>query len=327
MYRIILLLCIFFTFNMASAQQKYTIVKGDTLWDIAGEFYDDNFQWPIIWKYNTYINDPDLIFPEDKLVVPILFGGESYHLADNSSLIKLTTSQSMGAESAYQKEQAYKSSLSSKKVDFQNINNLELIMPENPSYNLIVNELEKTYVATNNVARINAGKGEVNIGDKLTIYGFKRETPYGKIYKTAGVGEVTSVGKQTSVIKIIKAYDPIEKTFFAGKFRNFSFPEPSGYRVVNSDITGSILFMTNDMRVSGEGYRCIINLGYSDNVKEGDVLNVIQQAEEEGYIRNIKIATIQIIYADQKTSTAQIIDSKKEISKGNKVILSKVAIK
>ncbi|TYB36443.1 MAG: LysM peptidoglycan-binding domain-containing protein [Flexistipes sinusarabici] len=326
MFRIIILLCIFFIFTAASAQQKYTIEKGDTLWDIAGEYYDNNFQWPIIWKYNTYINDPDLIFPEDKLVIPILFGGKSYHLADNSSLIKLT-SDSYGLENVSKNEQAYKSSLSYYSVDFQNIDNLELILAERPSFELLVNERERTYVAADNIIRTNAGRGDVSTGDKLTIYSVEKETPYGIIYKTAGVGTVTEVEEKTSVVKITEAFEPIEKTFLADTYRDFSFPEPSGYKVVNSDISGSILFMTNDMRISGEGYRCIINLGYNDNVKEGDVLNVVQQVEEDEYIRNVKIATIQIIHSGKNTSTAQIIDSKKEISQGNKVILHKVAIR
>jgi len=326
MYRIILLVCIFFTVTAASAQQKYNIEKGDTLWDIAGEFYDNNFQWPIIWKYNTYINDPDLIFPKDELVIPILFGGKSYHLADNASMIKLN-SDNYSLDNVSEKEKAYKSNLSYYNVDFQNIKNLELILEEKPSFELLANELEKTYVATNNLVRINAGRGDIKVGDKLTIYSIKKETPYGTIYTTAGVGKVTKTEKRTSVVKITEAYEPIEKNFLADKFRDFSFPEPSGYKVVNSDITGSILFMTNDMRISGEGYRCIVNLGYADNVKEGDVLNVVQQIEENGYIRNIKIATIQIIHSGKNTSTAQIIDSKKEISQGNKVILHKVAIR
>lgn len=326
MFRIILLVCIFFTVTAASAQQKYDIEKGDTLWDIAGEFYDNNFQWPIIWKYNTYINDPDLIFPKDELVIPVLFGGKSYHLADNASMIKLT-SDNYSLDNVSEKEKAYKPNLSYYEVNFQNIKNLELILEEKPSYKLLANELEKTYVATNNIVRINAGRGDVSTGDKLTIYSIQKKIPYGTIYKTAGIGTVTKVEERTSVVKITEAFEPIEKTFLADTYRDFSFPEPSDYKVVNSDISGSILFMTNDMRISGEGYRCIVNLGYADNVKEGDVLNVVQQIEEDEYTRNVKIATIQIIHSGKNTSTAQIIDSRKEISKGNKVILHKVSLK
>lgn len=44
--------------------QRYSVSKGDTLWDISGQsnIYGDNFQWPLIFKANRdQIEDPDII--------------------------------------------------------------------------------------------------------------------------------------------------------------------------------------------------------------------------------------------------------------------------
>jgi hypothetical protein len=46
------------------AAQHYSVVKGDTLWGIAGQkdVYGDNFQWPLVFKANRdQIQDPDII--------------------------------------------------------------------------------------------------------------------------------------------------------------------------------------------------------------------------------------------------------------------------
>jgi LysM repeat protein len=58
----------------ASPEQsgKHIIRQGDTLWDIANTYYRDPFLWPLIWKSNPTVNDPDLIYPGNTLAIPSL---------------------------------------------------------------------------------------------------------------------------------------------------------------------------------------------------------------------------------------------------------------
>jgi len=50
----------------------HTIVKGDTLWDLAREYLGDPYLWPQLWERNQYIKDSHWIYPGDPLVIDLV---------------------------------------------------------------------------------------------------------------------------------------------------------------------------------------------------------------------------------------------------------------
>lgn len=56
----------------APAGNTYTVVDGDTLWDIAGRILNDATRWPEIYALNVALigSDPDLILPGQVLTLP-----------------------------------------------------------------------------------------------------------------------------------------------------------------------------------------------------------------------------------------------------------------
>jgi len=53
---------------------RYVVVPGDTLWDIASMFLQDPWYWPEIWQINPQVANPHLIFPGDVLSLAFLDG-------------------------------------------------------------------------------------------------------------------------------------------------------------------------------------------------------------------------------------------------------------
>ena len=75
--------------------EVYIIQKGDTLWDLANQYYGDPYLWPQIWERNQYILDAHWIYPGDPLVmgviesstIPLSFGADVHRRAARRDLV------------------------------------------------------------------------------------------------------------------------------------------------------------------------------------------------------------------------------------------------
>lgn len=57
----------------AESAGSHKVVKGDTLWDLAGSYLKDPFQWPKIYNANKdKIENPRLIYPNQEFTIPTI---------------------------------------------------------------------------------------------------------------------------------------------------------------------------------------------------------------------------------------------------------------
>ena len=60
-----------FAFSEMQEMKDYKVKGGDTLWDISNKELQDPFLWPKIWKENPGIVNPDRIYPDQSIKIPL----------------------------------------------------------------------------------------------------------------------------------------------------------------------------------------------------------------------------------------------------------------
>ena len=308
---------------------RYTVVEGDTLWGISSKFLSDPWRWPEVWKGNPQVENPDLIFPGDVLILTFI-DGQPVLKALRKDSIKLSP-----------KPRATKFSEAIPVIDPAAITayiNSPLVTD--------VNELEQAgYILEGMDRRLIVGQYDqfyargINSEDELSTYRVFRpgrtfRDPVSEEllgYEAIHVGDANMLnrGEDVSRLVLTKTHTdagvrdrlrPVEES----RSLPFFFPKPPE----NEDIRGSILITENEMTELGAMSIVAINLGEREGVQNGDVLRILSQqmvrkdpiTGEPYKIPEEKIGLALVFRTFEKVSYAIITDSSRQVTPGDTLV-------
>ena len=317
------LLLPFYVSAQTQEYKDYIIKKGDTLWDISMAELREPFLWPKIWKENPEIKNPDLIYPDQKIKIPLY-------------LIQ----KEMPPKPVEEVMPEIKPEIREVKKEEP----VEKVMPE-------IKPAEKKYlidkdtlISSGYIAESIESKGKIiNAPNEMTVFG-KGDYVYIKTINPAGVGDkfyiIHSTGKvkhpETGammgyLIEVVGIAEVIGEegnqtkakiiTSFAevtvGDLLNDYYEIEQPYQVNNPRIPAisGFIVVTKQRRILNTQYDIVyIDRGRKDGIEIGDVVTIT--SKNKNYIPN---GIIQIISTREKTATAVIRTSGKEVTPGDKI--------
>lgn len=304
--------------SMFAQEATHTVKPGDTLWDIAGFYYQNPFLWPYIWRANlTQIEDPHWIYPDQVFVIPPS-PEESLGMmpAPIESVTEVppveevytyvpsvpTSKKTSEVISVVKPEEHIFSEDLIHRAGFILTENLPLwatITGTEPAGEKMISAYKTVYIdrAT-----------DVKTGDILTIYRPGKSLSHpktgeflGKEVIVLGRAEVDEVGEQGSRCKVIDSYDIISKGDLVTPYQPQLAPENVTLLPATKELEGHIVEVKSSGSLTPPHIFVYLDQGENSGVAVGDIFDVYQERVVGGKkMPDFTIAKVQVISIFEK---------------------------
>jgi hypothetical protein len=312
-----LMLCLVFV-SLFAQETIHTVKIDDTLWDIAGYYYQNPFLWPYIWRANlTKIEDPHWIYPEQVFVIP----PSPEAMTGEYPEVEEYVSEEMVMIQPPPKPPAAEiiSLISPETRIFSEpfIHRAGFILQEDLPYWGKIIETEpqgKKNITTFTKVYIDRAN-DVNVGDVLTIYRPGKDLSHpktgdklGKEIIVLGKAEVEDIAEGGSRCKVIASYDIIKKGDYITPYEPVFAPEKVEIIATDRDIEGYIVEVKKFGALTSPHVFTYIDKGEDDGIAVGDIFNIYQTREEAGKpLPDFTIGEIQVISVFKQASIGLLL--------------------
>ncbi len=318
--------------------KEYTVIKGDTLWSITKRELVDAYQWPLVWMENRRINDPDLIFPGQVILIPIRKLRPEEPEApgprpDTVSRDIQYTEPSQDTQPSYwtppepsepQKPTYRSMSKRIAKYESKLIVKREVIIEAGyiTEYIPDAGEIQGAPSRRTNFARydilyiwtekpVEKGRKFYTVRNMAKVFHPLTEELVGWAMKVTGVIQTLEAGDDKVKAEVIESYDLIAVGDPLDFYSDF-FPPVTLGTPRSPEIDGSVLTASYRRLISGRNDVMFIDKGMKDGIEVGDMfITLIPKTDDT--VNGV----IQILNVRNNTSLALIHSSEREITKGD----------
>ena len=312
-----------------SVPQTYTVVKGDTLWDISERFLQNPWMWPEIWHVNAQIENPHLIYPGDVIRLISIEGRpritiDSSPVRQNALEPRVRIVSQGDAIDTIPLERIAKFLSRSRVLDTRDLRVAPYVVMGRNEH-LIVGEDDSVY-----------GRDKRNqLGEIYSTYGIYREGQTFRDPKTnrklgveainIGSARLISKEKQIAKLEVIRSSEEVRigDRFLTDEERTIDtkfFPSPPA-----TDIEGNIMAVEGGLTQVGRMDVVIINRGEEQGVAVGNVFaifkkgNKVRDRVSGGVVRlpNEREGLIMVFRTFDKLSYALVLEATTGLTVGD----------
>jgi len=335
------------------ADDTYVVKKGDTLWDIAKQLYSDPLYWQQIWSRNSFIANPNRIFPGDTLALPGKGFAPATPLAEAP---KPEAPKEMAKEEPAAEQKPAAPPKPPVAFEFTPLPPIPVASPQavfcSPGLvsdqvadtlgigTIVQNVPRNTMMAQEDIVYLKIDPSQqVKAGDRLTVArpGFVVTHPWtrrgvGRILYSAGILEVTGLRGEVALARVIYSCDPMT---LGDRVLPFSMPPfPPADKVAQPttrQVEGAIVDAARQLHNVAQQQIVFMDVGRAQGVNPGDVFAIYRPSLPVVNPTTGKIVAIPperrgeatVLRVTDTTSTAVISESARDSSPGDLVVLSR----
>jgi LysM repeat protein len=304
-------------FSQTQEIKEYTVVKGDTLWDISQKELNDFFLWPKIWKENPSIANPDKLYPGQTIRIPL-------YLRQKEKAQEEVAPAEAAREPVRVEEAAQKEGMPAVEAEHPLVSRDRLMssgyisdtipagvgkLYDSPSGRTLLGDADSAYIAVDHPAQVGERFYVIKVSEPVEhpVTGKK----VGYVVMIRGVAEVAKIYRGETLVKITKSFGPINTGDLLEPYYEIEPPMTDGH-FRTPDINGMILAANRGGIFQGMLDVIYIDRGCKDGIDVGDKFMTL--AVDAHAIPN---GIIQVISCRDHTATAIIENSSAPITPGN----------
>ncbi len=262
--------------------QNYTVVRGDTLWDIAGRFLTHPWQWPDIWQVNPQIRNPHLIYPGDLI---------SLTYQDGKPILSLTRGGAFGGRNVKLtpsvRESAHDDAIPPIPLDaiHQFLSRPKVVTEADIDSAAYIVGSQDDHLAVGVGGRVYIRGLPENPGNKFSVFrpgGAYKDPDTGAVlgYEALHVADLTlhALGDPATGVLTWSNREVLK----GDRLMPQELDEYPDFipRAPGSDIQGRIISVIDGVSQIGQHHVVVINKGAADGLEPGHVLAIFQAGQE-----------------------------------------------